>query len=62
MVAWDEVISLRQTRGGSDDFNQELDSDAEVKKFCELNYDIDMPMSETLSVMGQQAHPFFQSS
>ena len=45
----------------SDDFNQELDSDAEVKKFCELNYDIDMPMSETLSVRGQQAHPFFKA-
>jgi glutathione peroxidase-family protein len=45
----------------TDDFNQELDSDAEVKKFCELNYDIDMPMSETLSVRGQQAHPFFKA-
>ena len=45
----------------SDDFNQELDSDAEVKSFCELNYDIDMPMSETLSVRGQDAHPFFKA-
>jgi glutathione peroxidase len=25
----------------TDDFNQELDSDAEVKNFCELNYDIE---------------------
>ena len=45
----------------SDDFNQELDSDAEVKSFCELNYDIDMPMSETLSVRGENAHPFFRA-
>jgi glutathione peroxidase len=45
----------------SDDFNQELDSDAEVKRFCELNYDIDMPMSETLSVRDQDAHPFFKA-
>ena len=45
----------------SDDFNQEFDSDAEVKSFCELNYDIDMPMSETLSVRGQDAHPFFKA-
>ena len=45
----------------TDDFNQELDSDAEVKNFCEINYDIDMPMSETLSVRGQQAHPFFKA-
>src|SRR6056297_280025 len=26
----------------SDDFNQELDSNAEVKEFCELQYGIDM--------------------
>ena len=26
----------------SDDFNQELSSDAEIKDFCELIYDIDM--------------------
>ena len=45
----------------SDDFNQEFDSDAEVKSFCELNYDIDMPMSETLSVRGEDAHPFFKN-
>ena len=45
----------------SDDFNQEFDSDAEVKSFCELNYDIDMPMSETLSVRGEDAHPFFKA-
>ncbi|MDA8540735.1 hypothetical protein N9K50_03325, partial [Planktomarina temperata] len=42
----------------SDDFNQEFDSNAEVKSFCALNYDIDMPMSETLAVTGAQAHPF----
>ncbi len=45
----------------SDDFNQELSSDAEIKDFCELNYDIDMPMSETLSVKGPSAHSFFKA-
>ena len=45
----------------SDDFYQELATDAEVKNFCELNYDINMPMSETLSVRGQEAHPFFKA-
>ena len=45
----------------SNDFNQELSSDAEIKDFCELNYDIDMPMSETLSVKGLSAHPFFKA-
>ena len=45
----------------SDDFNQELATDAEVKNFCELNYDINMPMTETMSVKGQKAHPFFKA-
>ena len=45
----------------SDDFRQELDSDAEIKNFCELNYDIDMPMTSSLSVKGPDAHPFFKA-
>ena len=45
----------------SDDFNQELDTDQEVKTFCELTYGIDMPMSVTTSVKGDEAHPFFKS-
>ena len=45
----------------SDDFNQEFDSNAEIKSFCALNYDIDMPMSETMAVTGAQAHPFFKA-
>ena len=45
----------------SDDFNQELDTDHEVKAFCELTYGIDMPMSITTSVKGNQAHPFFKA-
>ena len=45
----------------SDDFNQELDTDQEVKAFCELTYGIDMPMSVTTSVKGNQAHPFFKA-
>ena len=39
-----------------DDFNQELSSYAEIKDFCELNYDINMPMSETLLVKEASAH------
>lgn len=45
----------------SNDFNQELSSDAEIKDFCELNYNIDIPMTETLSVKGISAHPFFKA-
>ncbi len=29
----------------SDDFQQELASDAEVKDYCELTYGIDLPMT-----------------
>ena len=45
----------------SDDFNQELASNAEVKEFCELIYDLDMPMTIITSVKGRDAHPFYQS-
>ena len=44
----------------SDDFNQELGSAAEVKEFCDLNYGIDMPMTDITHVKGAQAHPFYQ--
>jgi len=45
----------------SDDFNQELATDAEVKDFCELQYGIDMPMTEITHVKGKDAHPFYLS-
>jgi len=43
----------------TDDFEQELDSEAEVKEFCELNYDLDLPMTGITPVRGEEAHPFF---
>lgn len=45
----------------SDDFNQELANNAEVKDFCELIYGLDMPMTVITSVKGRDAHPFYQS-
>jgi glutathione peroxidase len=45
----------------SDDFKQELATNAEVKNFCELQYGIDMPMTEITRVKGTDAHPFYQS-
>lgn len=45
----------------SDDFNQELDSDAEIKAFCEVNFGLDMPMTASLSVKGETAHPFYKA-
>lgn len=45
----------------SDDFKQELDSNAEVKDFCELQFGIDLPMSTITPVRGVDAHPFYRS-
>ena len=44
----------------SDDFNQELASAAEVKEFCEINYNITLPMTDLTRVRGSKAHPFFK--
>lgn len=44
----------------SDDFRQELGSDAEVKDFCELNYGITLPMTTITHVRGTAAHPFYR--
>ena len=45
----------------SDDLNQEFDSNTEIISFWALNYDIDMPMSETLAVTSSKAHPFLKA-
>ena len=44
----------------SDDFNQELSTASEVKDFCELQYGIDLPMTDITHVRGAAAHPFFK--
>ncbi|PUB18619.1 glutathione peroxidase [Yoonia sediminilitoris] len=45
----------------SDDFNQELATETEVKEFCELQYGIDMPMTTITHVKGEEAHPLYAS-
>lgn len=45
----------------SDDFNQELESAQEVKDFCEINFDLDLPMTDITHVRGIKAHPFYQA-
>jgi len=45
----------------SDDFRQELGSNAEVKEFCEMQYGITIPMTGITRVTGSQAHPFYLS-
>ena len=45
----------------SDDFGgQELDSEQQVKEFCEVNFDIDFPMTAITKVNGENAHAFYQ--
>lgn len=45
----------------SNDFgNQEPGSEAEIKEFCEVNFDIDFPLTEKQAVTGEAAHPFFR--
>lgn len=44
----------------SRDFRQELASDAEVKQFCALNFDLDLPMTTLTRVRGPSAHPFYR--
>jgi len=45
----------------SDSFNQELESASAVKEFCELNYDLTLPMTDITPVTGPQAHPFYKA-
>jgi len=39
---------------------QEPGSEAEIKTFCETNYDVDFPMTAKQTVLGANAHPFYQ--
>lgn len=45
----------------SNDFgNQEPGTEAEIKRFCEVNFNVDFPMTEKVTVKGAGAHPFYQ--
>jgi glutathione peroxidase len=43
----------------SQDFNQESDSNAKVKQFCEATFGIEFPMAGLSHVRGPQAAPFY---
>lgn len=39
---------------------QEPGSKDQIKEFCAVNFAIDFPMSDKITVRGQNAHPFYQ--
>ena len=43
----------------SNDFAQELDTEAEVKAFCDVNFGLTLPMTTITPVTGAAAHPFY---
>ena len=44
----------------SNSFNQEKKSNDEVKKFCEVNFNINFPLSSITEVKGKNAHDLFK--
>ena len=45
----------------SNDFGQqEPGSAAEIRQFCETNYQVDFPLAEKCRVVGAAAHPFYR--
>ena len=59
---WD----LYKTRGlivlgiPSNSFNQEKANNSEVKKFCEVNFNIDFPLTSITDVKGKNSHELFK--
>jgi glutathione peroxidase len=43
----------------SNDFRQELASEAEVKDYCAMRFDLTLPMATITQVRGPEAHPFY---
>ena len=44
----------------SNSFNQEKKADTEVKKFCDVNFNIDFPMTTITEVKGDNSHEIFK--
>ena len=59
---WDEYKSKGLIVLGvpSNSFNQEKKNNSEVKKFCEVNFDITFPLTSITDVKGENAHELFK--
>ena len=44
----------------SNSFNQEKNNNADVKEFCEVNFNIDFPLTAITEVRGDNAHEIFK--
>ena len=44
----------------SNSFNQEKNSNSDIKEFCEVNFNIDFPLSTITNVKGENAHDIFK--
>ena len=44
----------------SNSFNQEKKNNSEIKKFCEINFNINFPLSTLTDVKGNNAHEIFK--
>ena len=44
----------------SNSFNQEKKNNSEVKEFCEVNFNINFPLSNITEVKGKNAHELFK--
>lgn len=43
----------------SNQFNEELGSNEDIKSFCQLNYGVTFPLFEKVDVRGKNVHPLF---
>ena len=44
----------------SNDFNQELSNEKDVKKFCEIRYGVNFPLTSIQKIKGENAHPLYK--
>ncbi len=44
----------------TNNFRQEPGTNEEIKDFCEANFGITFPMTEKMSVIGSNSHPFYK--
>ena len=44
----------------SNSFNQEKNEDSEVKEFCEVNFNINFPITTITNVKGDDAHEIYK--